>query len=282
MVNALYMRRTGCFNGRRVSRCDMRPVIDQGRKIDWGATSSDYAAFRPGPPDELFDKLRAFRIGLPGQRILDLGTGTGAMARAFARRDAHVAGIDIAPEQIAEARRLAEAEQLMIDFRVAPAEEPPFPGRSFEVAMANQCFLYFDQERAIAALREVLVPGGRLVTSHFNWLPRSDPIAGASEELILKFNPYWDAAGFDGTVAPVPDWMQSDVVLDGFLLFDLDVPFDRKTWRGRIRASRGIAASLPHEQVAAFDEEHAALLDSIAPETFTVRHRVDARVLRFP
>ena len=135
-----------------------------------------------------------------------------------------------------------------------------------------------------ASLRDFLsgAYSGRLVTSHFNWLPRIDGIAGASEKLILKFNPSWLAADFDGAVAPVPDWTPTDVVLEGFFWFDVDVPFDRRSWRGRIRASRGIGASLPPAQVQAFDKEHAALLDRIAPEMFTIKHRVDARILRFP
>jgi len=259
----------------------MRPVIDHGRTIDWGATSGDYAAFRTGPPDALFDRLQALGIGAAGQRILDLGTGTGVMARAFARRQSTVAGIDVAPEQIEQARRLAALERLRIDFRVAPAEEPPFADRSFDAATANQCFLYFDRERVLAALRRVLVRGGRLVVSHYNWLPRIDAIAGASEELILQFNPSWQAAGFDGTILPVPEWAPSDLVLEGFFWFDVDVPFDRNSWRGRIRASRGVGASLPPSQIEAFDKEHAALLSRVAPETFTIKHRVDARILCF-
>lgn len=257
-------------------------MIDHGRSINWGATSADYAAFRPGRPDGLYDRLQALGIGLPSQRVLDLGTGTGVIARALARRGSIVTGIDIAPEQIEEARRLADAEHLPIDFRVASAEEPPFADRSFHVATANQCFLYFDKERALAALRRVLVPGGRLATSHFNWLPRIDPIAAASEELILKFNPSWQGAGFEGSIVPVPDWAPNDVVLEGFFWFDVDVPFDRIAWQGRIRASRGIGASLSPIQVDAFDKEHAALLKRSAPPMFTVKHRVDARILRFP
>jgi SAM-dependent methyltransferase len=238
----------------------MRPVIDRGSKVDWGATSSDYASFRPGPPDELYNRLQALGVGLPRQRVLDLGTGTGVVARALARRGSVLAGIDIAPAQIAEARRLADAEKLQIDFRVASAEDPPFANHSFDVATANQCFLYFDQERMFVSLRRLLIPGGRLATSHFNWLPRVDPIARASEELILKFNPAWQAAGFDGMIKPVPEGMPNDITIEGFFWFDVDVPFDRKTWRGRIRASRGIGASLPPREVATFDDEHACAL----------------------
>ena len=128
----------------------------------------------------------------------------------------------------------------------------------------------------------MLVPGGRLVTSHFSWLPRVDAVAAASEALVLTFNPSWQAAGFDGDITPRPAWVPSDIALEGFFWFDAEVPFTRETWRGRVRASRGVGASLQPEEVAAFDAEHGALLARIAPETFTIRHRVDARVLRFP
>jgi len=245
-------------------------------------TSGDYSAFRPGPPDEFYDRLQALGVGPSGQRILDLGTGTGVIARALVRRGCIVAGIDIAPEQIEEARRLAQIDRLKTDFQVAPAEDPPFVESTFDVATANQCFLYFDRNRALAALRRVLTPHGRLVTSHFNWLPRIDVIAAASEELILKFNPSWQAAGFDGIVEPLPSWVPNDIVLEGFFWFDVDVPFDRNSWRGRIRASRRVGASMPPSQVETFDEEHGALLDRIAPQTFTIKHRIDAHIQRFP
>jgi len=256
--------------------------IDRGQSIDWGSTSPDYAQYRSGPPDQLYAALQAFGIGLPGQRILDLGTGTGVVARALAKRGGIIAGIDVSRHQIEEAQRLAASDGLAIDFRVAPAEEPPFGERQFEVATANQCFLYFDRMRVIAELRRVLTPGGRLVISHFNWLPLSDPVAAASEALVLRFNPNWQAAGFDGNIAAVPPWLPNDMTVEAFFWFDVDVPVTRETWRGRMRASRGIGASLSLAEVQAFDTAHSELLDRIAPPSFTVKHRVDARILRFP
>jgi SAM-dependent methyltransferase len=260
----------------------MQPVVDNGKNIDWGLTSPDYARYRPGPPDELYTRLQALGVGLPGQRVLDLGTGTGVVARALAERGAIVAATDISPAQIEAARRLAAREGLAIDFRVAPAEEPPFAEHQFDVATANQCFLYFDKARTIAALKRVLVAGGRLVASHFSWLPEVDAIAAASEALVLKFNPNWQAAGYDGRVTPMPAWVPPDIVLEGFFIFDVDVPFTHEAWRGRIRASRGVGAALSADQVTAFDQEHAALLAAIAPPEFSIKHRVGAHILRFP
>lgn len=259
----------------------MRPTVDGGARIDWGLTSPDYASYRPGPPEELYARLGAHGVGLRGQRILDLGTGTGVVARALAARGVIVAAIDISPGQIETARRLAEQENLDVDFRVAPAEEPPFAEHQFDAASANQCFPYFDKARTIAALRRVLTPGGRLITSHFSWLPKMDPIAAASEALILAFNPAWRAAGFDGRVAPLPPWVPNDIVLEGFFLFEVDVPFTREGWRGRVRRHAASVHRCPPSG-SRRSIEHAARLAAIAPPSFTIRHQVGARIFRFP
>lgn len=249
--------------------------------IDWGRTSGDYATYRSGPPDSLFERLDTLGVGRAGQRILDLGTGTGVMARGFARRGASVTGIDNAENQVAAARELTRREGLCVDYAVASAEAVPCPPRSFDAATANQCWLYFDKPRTLSELDRTLVPGGLLAISHFSWLA-SDPIAKATEALVLAFNPAWTGAGFDGDVGPtVPDWAR-DLSFVGLFAYDEAIPFTRATWRGRIRACRGVGASLSDDDVARFDREHEALLRRVAPERFTVPHRLDARVFRLP
>ena len=163
--------------------------IDPGRIIDWGRTSGDYAVFRPGPPRRFYDMLRVLGVGLSGQRILDLGTGTGVLAREFARRGANAAGVDISQNQINTARRLAVQEGLTVDFRVAEAVTTPFPDGCFDIVTANQCWLYFDPAQAVAEVRRLLTPEGLLVTSHFSWLPRLDHVARETESLILQAQP---------------------------------------------------------------------------------------------
>ncbi len=167
------------------------PAHDGGKSFDWGKTSSDYGKHRPGPPESFYSRLQALGVGLAGQRILDLGTGTGLLAREFAKQGGISSGTDIAQGQIEEARRLAQDANLSCDFHVASSESQPFPDAIFDCITAMQCWLYFDQEKTVAEVKRLLKPGGLLMIAHFSWLARLDPIAKASEELVLKFNPEW-------------------------------------------------------------------------------------------
>jgi SAM-dependent methyltransferase len=254
--------------------------IDPGRHIDWSQTSADYAAHRPGPPQRLYDMLAVLGVGLPGQRLLDLGTGTGVLAREFARRGCVVSGTDIAAGQIEAARAEAQREGLSVDFQVAAAERCPHADASFDVVTASQCWMYFDPERACAEVKRVLRPGGLLVTTHFSWLPRVDAVARASETLVLKFNPAWQGAHWSGAVPAVPAWSAGRAAVRAMFWFDEAVPFTPASWRGRMRACRGVAATLAAAEVAAFDAAHEALLNQIAPPRFQVLHRVDAHLMQ--
>ena len=267
--------------GSRLSAMGERQAIDGGRDIDWGRTSADYARYRPGPPPSFFIRLAAFGVGLPGQRILDLGTGTGALAREFAGRGATVAGIDIAEGQLAMARKLAAEAGFVIDFRCAPAEATPFADGAFDRVTANQCWLYFDKAKVIPEIRRLLAAGGLLVTSHFSWLPRLDPVARASEGLILKYNPQWSAGDWSGELPSIVAPVVGGLTQCALFWYDEAIAFTRESWRGRVRANRAIGAALSAEAVAAFDAEHDALLRGIVGERFTVLHRLDAHLLEF-
>ena len=125
----------------------------------------------------------------------------------------------------------------------------------------------------------MLRPGGVLVTTHFSWLPRADPIARASEAMVLQANPAWQGGDWDGRVASQPKGTTGRASVRAMFWFDADVPFSRAGWRGRMRACRGVGATLSDEQVDAFDAGLGAWLDAHAPPEFTIRHRVDAHVL---
>ena len=85
---------------------------DGDRIVDWSHTSEDYATHRPGYPASFYQRLKYYNIGISGQRILDLATGTGTLARTFAQAGAEVVGQDIAQGQIESAKQLAFKENL--------------------------------------------------------------------------------------------------------------------------------------------------------------------------
>lgn len=254
---------------------------DGSRVINWGKTSNDYGMYRPGPPDSFYKRLEVLGVGLPGQRILDLATGTGLLARQFALQGVHVSGVDISERQIKTARNLSHAQDLEIDFAVSAVENLPWQEKLFDVVTANQCWLYFDKQKTINELTRVLKPEGWLVTSYFSWLPRKDQIASATESLILKHNPEWSAGDWNGDIPSCPEWSKPFFNMRAMFYYDEPVPFTRESWRGRIRACRGVGASMTPEEVVKFDNEHDQLLKKIAPDSFTILHRISAHIFEF-
>lgn len=243
-------------------------------EVDFGRTAKDYARHRPGFPPAFFDRVRRLGVGVPGQRVLDVGTGTGTLARGFAERGAVVVGVDPSEQMLAEAAELARADGLSVQWRRTTAEQTSLQDGVFDVVSAGQCWHWFDRARAAAECRRVLRPGGRVLIAHFSYLPDPGTVGEATEQLVLHYNPAWQMAGSDGRH---PLWAD-DLRAAGFLdvetfEFDVTVSFTHEGWRGRFRACNGVLA-LPPERLAAFDGELQALLDARFPEPVDSRHRV--------
>jgi arsenite methyltransferase len=101
---------------------------------------------------------------LPGERVLDLGSGSGMDVFAAATQvgpTGSVTGVDITPEQLAKSERLCRAENT--HFRRARIEELPFDDDSFDAVISNGVVnLAADKRRVFAEAARVLRPGGRL------------------------------------------------------------------------------------------------------------------------
>lgn len=244
--------------------------IDSGKAFDWGKTSADYARFRDIYPQEFYDRIVRRNLCVEGQHVLDLGTGTGVLPRNMYRYGANWTGTDISEEQIAQARSLSEG--MDIKYHAVSAEETAFPGDSFDVVTACQCFWYFDHNKLEPELVRMLKPGGYILLLYMAWLPYEDKIAGASEELALKYNPVWSGAGETMHPIAVPEIYLQDFALTHHEEYLLQVPFTRESWHGRMKTCRGIGASLTAEEIVSWEQAHLKLLHEIAPEEFTVLH----------
>lgn len=244
--------------------------IDNGNPFDWGRTSADYAKFRDIYPEKFYRKILDRNLCMDGQSVLDLGTGTGVLPRNMYRFGAKWTATDISENQIAQARILSEG--MDIDYHVAATEDINFPDDSFDVVTACQCFWYFDHETLMPKLWRMLRQGGSILVLYMAWLPFEDKIAGESEKLALKYNPDWSGAG--ETVHPIwiPDCYKEKFELVYHEEFLLHVPFTRESWNGRMKACRGIGASLSETEIAKWEEEHKKLLVQIAPEKFDILH----------
>lgn len=251
--------------------------IDNGKAFDWGRTSEDYSKYRDIYPPIFYQKIIERGLCVKGQRVLDLGTGTGVLPRNMYRYGASWTGADIAENQIIQAKLLAEQSGMDIDFFVAATEDVSFPDNTFDVITACQCFFYFDHKIVMPNLSRMLKPGGKLVILYMAWLPFEDKIAGQSEQLILKYNPDWSGAGETRRPTWIPDYDYFEVI--DHEEYDLQVHFTKESWHGRMKACRGVGASLSDAELASWEQEHKALLERIAPDEFDVLHYAAIAVL---
>lgn len=245
-------------------------------EINFGRTASDYSQHRAGFPEAFFDRLQARGLIPEGTRLLDLGTGTGTVARGMALRGCDVIGLDISNRLIEKSRELDTQAGVEIQYKIASAEDTGFADERFDVVTAGQCWHWFDGDKTAQEAKRILVPNGHLIIAHFDWIPLADNVVAQTEALILKYNPKWHMGGGNGFY---PQWLVH-MVQAGFtnietFSFDLDVVYTHEAWRGRIRASAGVGASLPEDEIISFDRDLKQILNkSFRDDPLYVPHRV--------
>lgn len=243
---------------------------------NFGAAAEDYARFRAGFPDSIFGRLAALGIGASGNTIVDVGTGTGTLARGFALRGAKVIGIDPDDRLLDQARRLDAAAFATVEYKIGMAEAIPLPDGVADVVSAGQCWHWFDGRKAAGEFSRITRPHGRVVVAYFSWLPLPGNLVEATERLIMKHNRNWSFGGGNGfDLGSLPHLQTAGFSRIETFSYDLDIPYTAEGWRGRIRASAGVAGSLAPTEVKAFDAELARLLEESFPgDLLQIPHRV--------
>ena len=157
----------------------------------------------------------------PGERILDVATGTGWTARRLADRGLDVTGVDFAPDMLAAATELAATRNLGIPFDPGDAEALPYPDASFDAVISTFGVMFVQRpEDAAAELARVCRPGGRLALA--TWTPDGNVF-----EMFRIIKSYMPAP--EGTPPPSPfEWGRPERVSE-LLGHAFDLRFERGT-----------------------------------------------------
>lgn len=134
-------------------------------RAQFGAVAETYATstYHASGPD--LQALVRAAAPVSTQRVLDLGCGAGHTALAIAPHVAHVTAVDVTPDMLETAARLAEQRGAFnIAFQHADAAELPFPSEHFDLVTSRVAAHHFAEPmKALAEVRRVLRPGGRFV-----------------------------------------------------------------------------------------------------------------------
>ena len=150
---------------------------------------------------EFFTQIARHLVGIagigPGDRVLDVGCGAGAVtvpAAAATGPDGHVFAIDLSPGMLARAQEAIRGLG-NITLGIGDAHDPPFAAGAFQVVLASNVIVFLGEPmKAVAAWRRLLSPGGVVA---FSWGitgdPRWTPVIAAVDAYVPAPHPGFEA-----------------------------------------------------------------------------------------
>jgi ubiquinone/menaquinone biosynthesis C-methylase UbiE len=198
------------FHTHRSEGSAEHPPATSGRLIRWAKYyDTSVSVLTLGRRMRLRRQTVALARIQPGERVLEVGCGTGDVALAAAAQvglAGVAAGIDPAPEMIAVARAKAARAGRAVDFQVGVIEALAFPNGAFDVVLSSLMMHHLPDDlkrRGLLEIARVLKPGGRLLivdikrpTSRLGRAMTTLMLHGGLEHGIQDLPPMLRAAGF--------------------------------------------------------------------------------------
>lgn len=170
----------------------MREHPDRERlRVTFGRVPELYDRARPSYPAELFDDLRAQTTG---ERLLEIGCGTGQATRDLVARGFDVTCVDLSPELAELARRNVPGAEVVV------ADVEQWHGPEFDVVASFTAFHWLAPETRYLTAARLLRGGGTLAVVHTHHVRNDDPFWVASEAEYREFFPRPD-----NRPMPLPD-----------------------------------------------------------------------------
>jgi len=223
---------------------------DRARALSFGGIAELYDRARPSYPEALIDAL----IDLSPRRVLDVGCGTGKVARLLADRGCDILGVEPDPSMAA----IARGHGIAVEESTFETWEPR--GRVFDLIVSGQAWHWVNPTLGVAKAGSVLRPGGHLAV----FWNRGWPDTGVREKLdavYMRLAP--EIAATNVAINPIdePEDRLHEFVEGGMFTgveaqgYPWDTVYDRASWLELI-ATHSDHVRLP-------DGRRRALLDAL-------------------
>lgn len=207
----------------------------------FGEAAADYAGSSTHAEGPSLARLAELIAPEPTWRHLDVGTGAGHTALAFADQVAKVTASDITPEMLQEVRKAAEKRGLgNVATRQANAQDLPFPDTSFHLVTCRLAAHHFAKPRSfVAEAARVMIPGGTFAFV--------DNISPSDEALASAYNAFESLRDpRHGRCLSLAEWStlieDAGLTLTSAEVLDKDIAFD--PWVARMRCTDAVIARL--------------------------------------